>query len=259
MKHVCISHAPLRFTPTVPFAFYSPAPIAGVETIIIGDDSLGADFDGRVLSEYLQLFALADSWRGSAELVNLFQYRRFLTPVTPPPGLPQKNGGARCSPAQAAGLFPPASAFDNLDRPAIGPVLKLDVADQYAANHPIEDLRNFTRSMVQSGVFAGPEAEQFLAARRFLVSPSIGIYPSRMLVLHLDLMRQVWQHFRAHYFIARNGYQRRVGGYLMERLQSFLVLATLRLNPELKVQHWYRIVIEDAAPPPPAQPSASST
>jgi hypothetical protein len=259
MKHVCISHAPLRFTPTVPFAFYSPMPIVDVDTVVISDDSLGPDFDGRVLSEYLQLFALADSWRDSAELINLFQYRRFLTPLPPPPGLPQKNGGARCSPAQAAALFPPSSAFDSVDRPVIGPVLKVDIAAQYAANHPIEDLRNFTRSMAQSGVFSRAEAAQFLAATHFLVSPSIGIYPARMLVLHLDLMRQVWQHFRAHYFIPRGGYQRRVGGYLMERLQSFLVLATLRLNPGLKVDHWHRIVIEDAAPSPLAQPSASST
>ncbi len=261
MRHVCIGHAPPRFAPKVTFELVSPFTIEGAASTVIADDCLGSEFDGRVLSEYLQLFALAESWRGSPDLIDLFQYRRFLTPIRPPVGTRSKNGGAHCSIADAARLVPKPEMFGEVEGLVIGPVMPYPIVRQYAANHHVEDLMNFSRSMAESQVFSADEVRQFLNDRSFLVSPSIGIYPTPMLVLHLDLMKEVWRHFHAHYYVPREGYQRRVGGYLMERLQSFLVLATIRLNPALKVGRWNRVVIEDPAPAPPAlsQAGVSST
>lgn len=246
MRHVCISHAPLRFTPTVPFTFYAPFPLEGVETIVVPDDCLGERYNGRVLSEYLQLFVLAEQWAGADGWIHLFQYRRFLTPTEPRTWKGKVDGGLFVEEATAQQLFPPPERFAAINLPTIGPIMRYPVRQQYAIAHAPLDLHNFARSMAFSGAFSQAEAELFYNAQLLLVSPSIGIYPAWMLVEHLNAMRRVWDYFYDHHYVPREGYQRRVGGYLMERLQSFLILRHFDRNPGAKANVWYRIILDNA-------------
>lgn len=246
MKHVCISHAPLRFKPSVPFEFYSPLAIEGVETTVIPDDSLGPLYDGRVLSEYLQLFVLADKWRGSDELIHLFQYRRFLTSKSPPPDSSVFDGNVFVEPEIAQLLVPRAERLASVAALTVGSIMRYAVAEQYGRFHPPEDLANFARAAAFSGALTQAEAEQFYAAKVFLVSPTIGIYPAAMLVEHLEIMRKAWDYFRDCYYVPREGYQRRVGGYLLERLQSYLVLRHIDSHRHERANIWYRIALNNA-------------
>lgn len=248
MKHICIGHAPLLFTPNVPFEFISPEPIEGTESTVIADDALGADYDGRVLSEYLQLMVLADRWRGLTEMIHLFQYRRFLTPLSPAPHHTKINGGIAVSAGEALAYLPDASRLEAVQIITIGTILKMPMAAQYGRHHFATDLLNFARSMQQSGAFSTGEIRSFLTSRLFLPSSSVGIYPADVLVRHLDMMRHVWQHFRATYYVPRHGYQRRVGGYLMERLQGYLLLRHFDDHRSDRVNVWYRCMLPKAAP-----------
>lgn len=243
MKHVCISHAPLRYSPSVPFTFYSPIQLAGVDAVVIPDDCLGQRYDGQVLSEYLQLFALAEQWAGFQGMIHLFQYRRFLTPTAPRIWFGQVDGALYVDEAMASEIFPQPERLAAVDLLTVGPIMRYSVAKQYSEHHVPIDLTNFARSMAFSGVFSEAEAEEFFNSPIFLVSPTVGIYPAQMLCEHLATMRRVWDYFYDHYYIPREGYQRRLGGYLMERLQSYLLLRHFDRNPGTKANVWYRILL----------------
>lgn len=246
IKHVCISHAALRFVPTVPYTFYTPMPLDGIETVVIPDDCLGERYNGRVLSEYLQLFALAEQWTDFDGLIHLFQYRRFLSPNAPRVWKAQVDGGLFVEEATATQLFPAADRYATVNLPTIGPIMRYPIVKQYAIAHPPVDLENLARSMAFSGAFSQADAEEFYNSQLFLVSPSIGIYPASMLCDHIATMRRVWDYFYDHYYVPREGYQRRLGGYLMERLQSYLVLRHFDRNPGTKANVWYRIILDNA-------------
>lgn len=246
MKHVCISHAPLRFTPPVAYEFISPIAIPGVDSEIIPDDILGPGYDGRVLSEYLQLFVLADRWRGSEDFIHLFQYRRYVTPNQPAGLYSMTDGNVRVPDELAPLMVPAAERLSAVDRPTFGSIMKWSVAGQFGRFHPIEDLVNVARAAALCGALTQAEAEEFYNAQLFIPSPTIGIYPAAMLVEHLDLMRQVWDYFRAHFYVPREGYQRRIGGFLMERLQSYLILRHFDRNREAKANVWYRMLLKSA-------------
>lgn len=246
MLHVCISHAPLRFSPAVPFEFVSPVPLDGLDITLIDDGALGPRYNGRVLSEYLQLFVLAERWRNLDEMIHLFQYRRFLTPIRPANTETRITGGAKVDRHTVPNYVPSFARLEAVTLLTIGTILKRPMAEQFAAHHNISDLMNLALSMVQSGQLSEEDARQFLVSKIMLPSPSIGIYPAAMLVEHLDIMRGVWEHFVDHYYQPRTGYQRRIGGFLMERLQGYLVLRHIDRHRDEPFNVWYRIMLERA-------------
>lgn len=246
MKHICISHAPLRYTPSVPYEFYSPAPIPGVQTTVISDDVWGDRWNGRVLSEYLQLFVLAEQWAGWDGMIHLIQYRRILTPISPPSHTHQEFGSLCLPPHAAPPLVPSAERLEATNLPTFGAIMQCRVAEQFAAYHHLVDLQNLAKAMVISGAFTPKEASQFYNAKLLIGSPSLGIYPSAMLLEHLSILRQVWNCFYDRFFVPRQDYNRRVGGFLMERLHSYLLLRHFDQNPDAKANIWYRVLLERA-------------
>ena len=246
MKHICISHAPLRYVPRVTYDFISPHPIVGVESEVIPDDSLGAKYDGQVLSEYLQLFVLADRWRGIDELIHLFQYRRFLSPIATRGSVIAGEGIIFVSGEDIADVTPSMERLSSVRLPTFGSIMDWPMAEQYGRIHYMDDLNNFVRATTLCGTLTKKESAQFLGSRLFIPSPSIGIYPSSMIVEHLDLLRRTWDCFRDRFYVPREGYQRRVGGFLLERMHSYLILRHFDRNPGAKANVWYRIVLDNA-------------
>jgi hypothetical protein len=53
----------------------------------------------------------------------------------------------------------------------------------------------------------------------------------------------VWTEFSTHYHVKRDGYQRRVAGYLLERLHSVLLCKWLMDGSEPTINVWQRYVV----------------
>jgi hypothetical protein len=53
----------------------------------------------------------------------------------------------------------------------------------------------------------------------------------------------VWKEFSTHYHVRRDGYQRRVAGYLLERLHSVLLCKWLMEGTEPNIHLWQRYVV----------------
>jgi hypothetical protein len=64
-------------------------------------------------------------------------------------------------------------------------------------------------------------------------------------------LQSVWELFYHTSYEKRDGYQRRVGGFLLERLHSFLIYERLKENPQQFISgHQYVVVAAgDFAPP----------
>ena len=65
----------------------------------------------------------------------------------------------------------------------------------------------------------------------------------------MNILKETWAEFSDHYFFKRDGYQRRVAGYLMERLHSVLLCKWLMDGTEPDIRIWNRYVVADITKP----------
>lgn len=226
----CIGHRPPEFQPPHPFVHVSPVPSPCPQALLIPDDSLGERWDGRILSEYTQLFGLAESGAlADLEAVYIFQYRKFLA-LTPGPRVATNIPYAHAaSAAEAEALFPAPAELGRLGSALlIGPALRIrSLAHQYARHHLVEDFAAFAAALAMLPAFEPQRLARFIAGGVLLPAPSLGLVPVALLLDQLRTLRQAWQMFAAHYYVPREGYQRRVGGFLLERLHSFLLVEAI--------------------------------
>ena len=60
MHIFCVSHKPPVFEAPLSYTHVTPKTYGGVDEVIVTDDKYGDAFHGRILSEYTQLFGLAE-------------------------------------------------------------------------------------------------------------------------------------------------------------------------------------------------------
>lgn len=241
MKLICMGHRAPLFTIDRPFRMLSSVPLDLPNVEVIPDDIWGERYDGAVLSEFLQLFVLAEQLDpADDEPIFLFQYRKFITPA-PTRADPLAYRGHSYTPDEAARAFPSADLLAPLTGPIVGEIIAADVAQQYAAFHIASDFVCFCMALTDSGLFSPSETADFARAQALIPSATLGIYPTSTLVRHLAILRHAWNAFRDRDYVPRSGDQRRVGGFLLERLHSFLVLKDAAQSP---LQQWDRIVVE---------------
>jgi hypothetical protein len=210
------------------------APPTARQLVLVGDDDMGASYDGRVIAEYFYLFYFFLSGRLPAPETDFYyviQYRKFLSrdPNAPSPA------------AMPYLLTCPASAVPERDLPreyledlcrnskeACGPILQIgNLAKNYSKYHEVEDFCGFLSAMTMCGCFTRSEIKEFVYFPYLIPSPSVGLLKTSHLLDDLRLLSSVWMIFFGSFYTARSGYQRRVGGYLLERLHSFLMLKRL--------------------------------
>jgi len=208
----------------------SPASFGSAAEIVVPDDRYGPGFHGSILSEYTQLFGLAEHLENAAGKpanVYLFQYRKFVT---------CRQGARRSSnvphafvtdPSEAGGLFPGPEVLAGLPGQLLtSPALKLErsIALQYAEYHLVEDFAALAVACSLSGVFDPERIGRFINCPIMFPSPALCLMPTSVFLEMMSTLRKVWQAFALHFLQKREGYQRRVGGFLLERLHSFLLL-----------------------------------
>jgi hypothetical protein len=252
MKAYCIGHTMPLFAPLISFEMLCPASLGIVNELVIDDRRFGDAVDGGELAEYSQLFGLHDlllSGDVVVEHLYLFQYRKFISTTV---------GGAESvspwirvlTPLLASVVFPEDAQLKAFSaRLAVGSIFDFgeSISSNYARVHVIDDLVMFTAACAQSGVLDPADIKTFASMRGVIPSPAVCCIHVDVFIRIIGILKAVWASYSPHYRVARTGYQRRVAGYLLERLHSFLLCKWLMDGSEPDIQLWQRYVVAEAS------------
>ena len=86
---------------------------------------------------------------------------------------------------------------------------------------------------------------RFASFQGLIPSPALCLVDVPLFLQHMQRLRQVWLAFCNGGAVAREGYQRRVAGYLLERLHSQLLCEALRDGSQAEVGLGHRFVVLD--------------
>lgn len=249
MRLICIGHKAPAFTPRLPYHFISPHKIDGQPSIVIPDDYLGEAFSGRVLSEYTQLMVLAQKieQEGSTDPLYFFQYRKFLSLREPTQRSTTFVWAFAAKVEEANDLFPTQQEIDTLqDANLFGPAFdKIGMAEQYGFSHVPRDLICFTLALSLLDDFDRGRLDRFASCPVLFPAPALGVYHPEMFVRHMRILKRAWQSFYDNYYIPREAMQRRVGGFLLERLHSFLIYEEMTNPNRAKSLNGYQVIVSD--------------
>lgn len=250
MKAYCIGHTMPLFKPPIFFEMLCPASLGISNELVIDDNRFGTAVDGGVLAEYSQLFGLHDlllSGDVVAEHLFLFQYRKFIS--TAMGGVESVSSWIRVlMPDSAPSIFPSDAQLNAFsERLAVGSIFDFgeSISSNYARVHVIEDLVMFAAACAESGALDQADIKSFATLRGIIPSPAVCCIHVDLFIKIINILKAVWNAYSPHYQIARTGYQRRVAGYLLERLHSFLLCKWLMDNSEPHIQIWQRYVVAE--------------
>lgn len=250
MRLICIGHKEPAFSPRLPYHFISPHKIEGHRSIIIPDDYLGDAFNGRILSEYTQLFVLAQQLETEKtdESIYLFQYRKFLSAREPSQRSTNFGWAFAAKADEANAVFPTAAEIEALSRVTlIGPALdNWSMAHQYFLSHMPRDLICFTLALSLLDDFNKERLDRFASCPVLFPAPALGVYHPEMFVRHMRILKRAWQAFYENYYVERAGAQRRVGGFLLERLHSFLIYEEVTSPHRGKILTGHQVIVSDS-------------
>lgn len=233
--NLCVSHRSPIFPPKIPYVMVSPNVSRETMTIVAPDKWHGELYDGNVISEYSQLFFLVKNKPEILDFSHLyiFQYRKFVSNI-------ECGIGSENIPWSRVISLKNASEMINLDNNRdlneidyfSGPIFEVErsVAHQYSRHHLIEDLMLFVLAMRQNPYFDDEACNAFVSSTQLIPSPALGMIPSQVFFDIHTIMMNVWETFFNKFYKPRTDYQRRVGGFLLERLHSFLLLRNIRVN-----------------------------
>jgi hypothetical protein len=229
--NICLGHIPFpeRFIEHVD-VMIAPCVIAGVRSLVVVDDSLfGAN--GSSLSEYVQLLWLFDNFDAIAsdfEFVRVFQYRRFVS--RNPIGLPATHAWEpRWISAnkldEHAEVFSRFCTEELFNRPV---ELPGGMLGQYATAHILTDALNFARFLIEEGILESERAAAFLTDPKLIAGCNSGIFALDSFKKIFATLKRAAAFVYSPNFVMRTGYQRRSVGFLLERLNSFLLFERMR-------------------------------
>ena len=188
---------------------------------------------GHALSEYSQLLGLNDKFEEIVqgyEFVRLFQYRKFVSACRR--GRGSSWTYARWLPPER--LSSCASEFHrHCDRELVSKPLGLTaksggMAMQYDKYHNIEDLFLFSLFLVREGVLSETSIAEFITQPDLIPSGTLGVFRRTTLKPILEKLALAAKFLESPLFIPRDGPQRRNVGFLLERLNSYLIFVHMR-------------------------------
>ena len=245
----CISHALPAFEPPIAHTLLCPKPLGTAHEIVIDDFRFGEHIDGSSLAEYSQLFVLARMLAAGdlvADRLFLFQFRKFLSPQAQA-GVPANAPWMRVlRPAEVAAAFPSEALLEQQrSRLIVGSLQDLgnSISGNYALAHVIEDLVMFSAACAESGRIAPADIRSLATLRGIIPAPALCFIDAALFVQIMEILEAVWQPFSTNYHVRRTGYQRRVAGYLLERLHSVLLCKWLMDGTEPDIHLWQRFVV----------------
>ena len=216
--------------------------------LVIRDDRFGSNYDGASLAEYSQLFGLAElieSGDFDADGLFLFQYRKFISPIT---------GGYESvapwvkilSPSNAADVFPDLESFnEHSDQMIIGSIFNFgeSISGNYSKVHVTEDLVTFSAACSESGAIPPSDIKLLASMHGIIPSPALCYISTHHFLELMKPLKMACEAFMKHYHVKRTGYQSRSTGYLLERLHSLLICQRVMNSSIDNPIIWNRYVI----------------
>jgi hypothetical protein len=247
-KFICVGHKPPDFTPLAEYLMLCPSSLNMTNEIVISDDRFGKEVDGASFAEYSQLFGLAElinSGDIKVDALYLFQYRKFLSPLTG--GFDSIAEWVKIlSPRLAIDLFPQEAIFEEITNDLIvGSIFNFgeSISDNYSKAHVTEDLVTFSAACFESGELSNSDIKQLASMRGIIPSPALCYIKVDLFLEIMKILENVCMVFIKNYYTKREGYQSRSTGYLLERLHSLIICQKI-LNGQLSESLvWNRYVI----------------
>ena len=226
--YVCIGHKPPDFQPPTNYLMLCPESMGLPNEIVISDNRFGSNYDGASLAEYSQLFGLAElieSGDFDADGLFLFQYRKFLSPITA--GYESVAPWVKVlSSNNAADIFPNLGIINSYsDQMIIGSIFNFgeSISDNYSKAHVTEDLVTFAAACAESGSIPPSDIKLLASMNGIIPSPALCYISVSNFLELMKPLKLACKSFMKHYYVKRTGYQSRSTGYLLERLHSLLI------------------------------------
>lgn len=249
VRAFCIGHVRPVFEPTLPYTMLAPKALGLPGEIVVEDTRFGHGGDGAELAEYSQLFGLAQMIEAGdvvADRLYLFQYRKFIGFRAG--GLPATAPWVRIAPpAETASLLPSIDELAAAPHPVVvGSMFPLgaSIAKNYAMVHVIDDLVAFAGCLHAAGMNAA-EVRRFASFQGLLPSPALCLVDTPLFLQQMRVLRAAWDEYAQHARVTREGYQRRVAGYLLERLHSHILCRSLLDGSQGSIGIGHRYVVAD--------------
>jgi hypothetical protein len=225
--NICIGHQPFPASHARHVdIFLTRHQVQGQYRVIFVDEAI---YSG-VLGEYAQLFWLNDHFDkvvGDASFVRIFHYRRFVSRDRV--GWDADVGYYTRIPVaelvQFADDFTRDTDAELFMRPIQFPGGMLS---QFAAHHPLEDLLAVVRFLLKRELITYAWAVAFLREEYMMPACSVGVFRTQTLYGVLKQLRPVADFLQSPEYVAREGYNQRILAYILERLESFILLEMMR-------------------------------
>jgi hypothetical protein len=171
-------------------------------------------------SEYAALFALRRVLEEDpgGDFVGFSHWRRF--PVVEQVA-PRRGFNQVISPSDFEAL--PENVFLGDGRTVLSPPVVnfgMTVLEQYAHDHLARDLMRFFATAVDHGALTDAEAAAFLSRPGFIPASTVVVLPTEWAVQTLTTLEEVAEAFHREDHTDRDGYQQRVIGFCLERLNG---------------------------------------
>ena len=228
--NICLGHLPFPgdFHQHVDLMI-APRAVAGPYRVIVVDDNYFGEH-GSSLSEYVQLLWLYDNFEkivGTYDYIRIFHYRRFVAraKIGRPSSHEWAQWIAKDELLKYSNEFSRHTTRELFNTPH---TFSQGVRGQYETAHVLDDFINFSNFLFESGILASKEATSFMTGSTLIPSSSMGTFHNTTLRQILMTLKEAAQFHETNYFVPRAGYQRRVLGFLLERLNSYLILARIQ-------------------------------
>lgn len=224
-----IGHKKPEFPIWESFLFYE----ASNENSSEGDSSNAILSNHKIFNEYASLFHLKstfDNLKNLDDLITICQYRRFV--------LNKKLGKQSINmpwcrvlthkEAQSLKITNEYLPFPG-NTYLIGSAIQIpSILQQYADHHSIRDILRFSSLLVDLGIFTNEDTFNFLNSQYLIPSPSCGTFTLGSFITIFRILEVAAMEFWSNgYKPYEDQYQSRVISFLLERLNSFLLISYL--------------------------------
>lgn len=224
--NVCLGHVsfPPEFIRYVDLML-SPRDVSAPCRSIVVDDSYFGEH-GSALSEYVQLLWLYDHFDSIVDghdFVRVFQYRRFVSHGRV--GRPSNRRHMRW--IKADELLRREKDFSRHSTTELFNEIyksRKTMLKQYEAAHVLIDMIHFSKFLLEAEVLDTKQIASFLSSPQLIPACNMGTFRVATLREVLMTLRKAAAFIETSDFTPRAGYQRRSLGFLLERLNSHLLL-----------------------------------
>lgn len=208
-----------------------PKPVAAnCNFALIPDATFGKH--GSSLSEYAQLIWLyrnIEHISAGKEYLHIFQYRRFCATHkdigTTAVNNPWSTVIQESELPHFESDFVKHKDSELLNTPVRFPY---NTVVEYSTVHILEDIQKFGQFLEERNILSPEEIADFFSSEILIPACNIGVFKVSSFIRTFNVLEKAATFIDSDYFIEREGYQRRNMGFLLERLNSYLLCSQVQ-------------------------------